>query len=332
MYYRYKSKTRNRKIYRYVFTILIVGSLVVAGYRYRQYLLFWKYTSTRITQRIEQARTVTDQRERERRFRELQAISGDYLKDNQLSLDACLMYGEVRFQLGQSLIRQFTDLIIYEGGSFDVGDKARAEFTESIKFLKKAAAISSAPLPPRAELLMARAMYYTAYISNENIFNRLRKLDIGEGFPGVDDARFYALMHILNGKEERGIQVLGQHGKIAESTEGQLFLATALSIARRYTDAIVQYKEVLGRESSPQTQKLVYLNMGRIYLSQSLYAESLSRFNDALALDDKDLKTRIWTARVYSAMGNKAKARAVLGEVIAVEAGNEEARKLLGSL
>jgi len=132
MYYRYKSKTRNRKIYRYVFTILIVGSLVVAGYRYRQYLLFWKYTSTRITQRIEQARTVTDQRERERRFRELQAISGDYLKDNQLSLDACLMYGEVRFQLGQSLIRQFTDLIIYEGGSFDVGDKARAEFTESM--------------------------------------------------------------------------------------------------------------------------------------------------------------------------------------------------------
>jgi tetratricopeptide (TPR) repeat protein len=332
MYYRYKSKRRNRKIYRYIILVLITGSLLVLGYHYQQYLFFWKYTTTRISQRMEQAREVGDQRERERRFRELQAISGDYLKDNQLSLDACLMYGEVRFQLGQSLIRQFTDLIIYEGGTFDVGEKAHNEFIESIKFLKKAAAIANAPLPLRAELLMARAMYYTAYISNENIFARIKKLDINEGFPGVDDARFYALMHILNGKEERGIQILGEHGKIRESIEGQLFLATALSIAKRYTDAIVQYQEVLKRESSPGVQKLVYLNMGRIYLSQSLYAESISRFNDALALDDKDLKTKIWMARVYSAMGNKAKARAVLGEVTAVEAGNEEARKLLGTL
>ncbi|TAL35577.1 MAG: tetratricopeptide repeat protein [Spirochaetes bacterium] len=332
MYYRYKSKTRNKKIYRLVSIVLIAGTLVVLGYQYRTYVLFWRFTTTRIMQRMDQARGVTDSRERERRFRELQAISGDYLKENQLSAEAYRMHGEVRFQLGQSLIRQFTDLIIYEGGDFNVGEKAAAEFIEAVKYLKKAAALAHEPLPPASALIMARAMYYSGYISREAIFARLAKVDVSEGFPTIEDARFYALMHILNGREEHGIEILRKHGKISESIEGQLFLATALSIAKRYTDAIVQFQEVLRKETSVQVQKLVYINLGRIYLNQALHNEALARFNDALALDDKDFKVKIMMARTYSAMGNKAKARAILGEVTAVDAGNEEARKLLGTM
>jgi len=66
-----------------------------------------------------------------------------------------------------------------------------------------------------------------------------------------------------------------------------------------------------------------------LYYNQSLYNESLAHFSSALAIDERDNELKIWIGKNYSALGNKAKARAVWSEVLAIDSANEEVKKLL---
>ena len=99
----------------------------------------------------------------------------------------------------------------------------------------------------------------------------------------------------------------------------------------KYTDAIIAFQKLLKSTDDAYVQKLSYINLGKIYYSQNLYKESLDQFNAALIFGD-DINVKIMIGRNYIAMGMKDKAKTVWSEVLAVNADNEEVKKLLGSL
>ncbi len=109
-------------------------------------------------------------------------------------------------------------------------------------------------------------------------------------------------------------------------------MATAERIAGRYTNAIMNYRKVLDSAADDRLKRLVHLNLGKIYYNQSLFAESLTHFSEAMSLDDKDPGVKIWTGKSYAALGFRDKARALWSEVLNADKTNEEARKLLGVL
>ncbi len=148
----------------------------------------------------------------------------------------------------------------------------------------------------------------------------------------VDDVRFCALMYVLAGKTQEGFGILGEHGKTSDTLEGRLFQATLYAISKQYTNAIINYQEVLRKTSDSSVLKLAHINLGKLYYNQSLFNESLGHFTSALSIDERDNQLKIWIGKNYSALGNKAKARAIWSEVLAIDAGNEEVKKLLNPM
>jgi tetratricopeptide (TPR) repeat protein len=177
--------------------------------------------------------------------------------------------------------------------------------------------------------MFARAAFSTGYYSPGDIFAMLGRGMQVEKADDLENMRFYALLHVLNGRGDEGIKLLHARGKTSDTIEGQLYSAALQCIAKRYTNSIMEYKNILVRTTSGEVLKLVHINLGRIYYTQSLYNESLLHFENALSIDRDDVQSKIWMGKNYSAMGNKLKARAIWSEVLAADASNEEVRRLL---
>lgn len=137
-------------------------------------------------------------------------------------------------------------------------------------------------------------------------------------------------MTILNGDEKKGFDLLQSHGAILDSIQGRLFLASVEVIAMRYTNAIMNFKDALSRSDDVRVRKLIHVNLGKIYYSQSLFKESLGHFTIALKIDEKDNFSRIWIGKNYSALGYRDRARAIWSEVLTTDRSNTEVRRLLG--
>ncbi len=146
---------------------------------------------------------------------------------------------------------------------------------------------------------------------------------------GVENIRFYSMVTIANRREDYGLKYLAEHGMVRDNIQGKLFYATAERLAKKYTGAIVTYKDVLARTSDERVRKLVHINLGKIYFNQTLYRESLDQFSLALKIDAKDSVPKIWIGKNYSAMGEKDKAKAIWSEVLTTDGMNTEAKALM---
>lgn len=330
MYYRYKSRTRNLSFVKYLITAVITAGALYGVYANRHYFMFWKYTFTQMQQRIDRVKKLRGPDEREKSLAELARICGDFEGQNPLSTETYLMSGEVRYLLGEAkLKRSFSWMVIHNGVTFHLGRPQREEFLSAMKSLKKARALSGDEPELPYRIMEARAGMYSGYYGPKTCFAMLgKKVNCGN-LADVEDVRLCAILHLLNSKEEEGIAILRDHGKTNDTVEGQLFMATAYSLARQYTSAIMQYQSVLKDTTSSETRKLAHINLGKIYYNQSLYAESLQHFNTALQIDERDMLLKIWIGKNYSAMGDKMKARAAWTEVLTSDSENEEAQKLL---
>ncbi len=331
MYYRYKSRRRNKNIYNITAVLLLAVLLGYGVYRYRHYLFFWRYSMSRLEERIDSAAAIADRTAREARLRDLVKMCGDFADDNMLSGDAHAMLGRAHFNLAECLAgRSFSEKIVYEGFPWVLRDEERREYTEALRCFRKAAALSGPDnASPSSRFMFARAAFSTGYYSPGDIFTMLGRGIQVERADDPENMRFYALLHVLNGREDEGIKLLQVRGKTSDTIEGQLYSAALQCIAKRYTNSIMEYKNILVRTTSGEVLKLVHINLGRIYYTQSLYNESLIHFENALSIDRDDVQSKIWMGKNYSAMGNKLKARAIWSEVLAADASNEEVRRLL---
>ncbi|MCU0848047.1 MAG: tetratricopeptide repeat protein [Spirochaetes bacterium] len=329
MYYRYKVHKKRSGILKVLVIVAMTVGVIYAGYQYRQMLMFWKYSTSKLYKKVESVNTIKDSNKRRETLSGLAADMDSYKGDNQLNVEAFLMSGKTHFLYAESLLEgSFTDLIINDGLR-DIGKKARRELIKSMKDLKKASALGGG-LDPEYAVMLAMAYFYTDYYQPQEIYRMIEKSDIASGIKSVENHRFYSLMLVLGKKEDAGIRYLSDKGNIKSDIKGKLFLATAERMAKRYTNSIINYKAALASTDDQQMKKLIHINLGIVYHNQSLFRESMSHFNSVVEIDPGDINARIWIGKNHFAMGEKDKARAIWNDILARDKSNREVQKLLG--
>ncbi|MBN1531814.1 MAG: tetratricopeptide repeat protein [Spirochaetes bacterium] len=333
MYTRYKVVNKNRGIRKAIIPLLILGAVLYGGYRYRHHLQFWKYTSNKLNKKIEAAAKMKN---RARRQEELQQLAGDMDRNKASNLtdaDAYFNSGRVHYQLGESYLPgTFTELVI-NGKSTDVPPLARREFLIVLKDVKKGVSLTRKGRAGMEQAMMlAKAAYYADYMEAGEIKKILVDSGGAEDMSDPEDFRFYSILMILNKEEDRSIKLLTDHPEAVRGVQGKLFLATCEKIGRQYTNSIIHFTEVLNTTNDDDIRKLVRMNLGEIYYTQSLYQESLAQFMSASEIDGENLDIKLWLVKGYSAIGDKLKAREVLNQVLLKDKDNPEAKSLLGAL
>jgi tetratricopeptide (TPR) repeat protein len=333
MYTRYKVVNKNRGFRKAIIPLLILAAVLYGGYRYRHQLQFWKYSSNKLSKKIE---TVVKMKNRERRQEELLQLAGDMDRDKASGLtdaDAYFNSGRVHYRLGESYLPgSFTELVI-NGKSTDVPPLAKQEFLVVLKDMKKGICLTrKGKAGMEHAMMLAKASYYADYMSADEIKKIIIDSGGTEDMSDPEDFRFYSILMFLNKEEDRSIKLLTEHPEAVRGTQGKLFLATCEKIARQYTNSIVHFTEVLNGTNDDDIKKLVRINLGEIYFTQSLYQESIAQFISASEIDSENLEIKLWIVKNYSAMGDKLKAREVLNQVLLKDKNNLEAKNLLGTM
>jgi tetratricopeptide (TPR) repeat protein len=331
MYYRYKSKKKDRKILKVIFFSIVTFSIIYTGYNYRTKIMFWKVSHNRIIEQINDASLITDSAKRIETLRKLSENIGSYKQENPEDPDSYIYSSRVYYNLGLALSgRNFTEMFL-DDMLLNLTPEQRKCFFQSIKDMSKAIALLDGKEVSMENLfILGRSYFFTGYKDNAAIYSMLKGASSAD-LLSVDDVRFYSFLCLTEGAVDEGLALLDKKGGVEDSVHGRLFKAKALKNSMKFTDAIIAFQAILKTSDDPYVQKLSYSNLGMIYYSQNLYKESLDQFIAALNFGD-DTNCKIWAGKNYLALGMKDKAKTIWSEVIAAGAGNDEVKKLLGSL
>jgi tetratricopeptide (TPR) repeat protein len=332
MYDRYKTRRRKTGIYKAVVVLACMTVLVFLGVRYERYIAFWKYNQSKLFKEIEAAKRETNPSRKRDMLKRLADTMDQYEIEHQTDPEAFYLSGKVHYLIGETYLpADFSNLVINDGLS-SIGRDSKREFVSAIRDIKKGFALDNAGPDEEYRIILAQSCLYSDYSSPAEIYRIIQKGGDPEKLADVENVRFYAYINIINKREDYGLALLSRRGMISDNIKGLLFYATAEKIAKKFTRAIQSYKNVLARTMDDKIQKLVHVNLGKIYFSQSLYRESLEQFNLALKNDDRDVVPKIWIGKNYSAMGEKNKARAIWSEVLTNDGTNVEVKALLKAM
>jgi len=332
MYYRYKSKKKDRRILKYFFLILILSSIIYGGYHYRNQLMFWKISHNRIVAEITSVSQISDPLLRHEKLKKLKEDLSLYKQENDMEPEAYTLSGRIDYNLGITGVNNdFSDIYLNETG-INLTDESRGYLIDAIKNISKAAALlDGGEMDVNDMFILSQAYYLTGYYNNDEIYTMLREyIKDGEGL-SVENARFFAVVCITGGNIEEGLNFLQAKGGVEDSVKGKLLWAKALRDSLKFTESIIAFQKILKTTEDAASQRIAYLNLGKIYYGQHLYRESMDQFTAALALGDSE-ECRIWIGKNYFALGQKEKAKEVWTEVFNANNANEEVKKLLGMI
>ncbi len=333
MYYRYKVHKKEKKGLRKIFIIVLIAVLAYLGYTQRQYLFFWKYTSNKLIRKVDSAALIKDPVKRKEALKSIASVLSAYQQESPVEVTPFLLSGKVYFLLAQEELGEgFTGLFIHERYR-EINQQARYYLISSITYLKKALAILEGEnLPHDYKMILAKSCFYTDFASDPEILSIMNtgEKDIPSWLHKAEDVRFYSVMLVLNNRQDEGITLLSEKGKVNEGVTGVLFQAAAENLAKHYTDAIMHYKNILSVSRDSQVQYITRINLGKIYYNQFLYNESLLQFLTVLESNRDDRTAKLWAGKNYFALGQKDRARALWNEVLSVGKEDAEVQKLLG--
>jgi tetratricopeptide (TPR) repeat protein len=332
MYYRYKSRKKDRTYLKYVFYFIITGVVVYTLYHYRNHLMFWKISHNRIVAEITSVAGISDP---QTRFDKLKKLKGDlenYRDENSMDPVSYLFLSRICYSLGISgMANDFTDIYLNEA-NVNLSPESGKYLTESIKnSLKAIALLDGKEIDNDDIFILAGACFFTGYYDNSEIYNMLKGYVMNAEKISSANARFFSIICIKADKVEEGLSFLQSKGDVESNVKGRLLWAKALRDAMKNTEAIIAFQKILKSAEDSVSQKIAYSNLGRIYYDQHLYKESIDQYNAALLLED-DPGCRIWLGKNYMALGEKDKAKAVWTDVLNADNSNEEAKKLLGMI
>src|SRR5208337_2945560 len=99
MYYRYKSKKKDRRLLKIFVFVTVTVSGVYAGYMHRSMLMFWRINHNHMVSSIENASRIEDTA---KRIEQLKLIGEDlntYKHENMMNPEAYLLSSKLNFQL-----------------------------------------------------------------------------------------------------------------------------------------------------------------------------------------------------------------------------------------
>ena len=332
MYYRYKSKKKDRKLLKLFFFCILAVSVVYAGYNYRSKIMFWKISQNKMTDQINRIALMTDSEKKIENLRKLAEDIESYKRDNTLDPDSYIYSSRIYYTLGLAMSGRNFSEIYFDDERMKFSPEQYKFFIQSIKDMSKAISLlDGKDADPQDLFILGRTYFFTGYRDNSGIYSMLKSASTSTDLLTTDDVRFYSLLCISEGAADEGLDLLNKKGGVEDSVQGKLFKAKVLQNSMKYTDAIIAYQTILKTADDPYVQKLSYSNLGKIYYSQNLYKESLDQFIAALNLGD-DLNYKMWIGKNYFALGMKDKAKVIWSEVLTANGDNEEVKKLLTSL
>ena len=128
------------------------------------------------------------------------------------------------------------------------------------------------------------------------------------------------------------LRFLLSKGAVSSSFNGKLFLASAYTLAKKYTLAIIEFNALLKSSHDPSSERIIGVSLAKVYFAQSLYNESMALLQPLVLADASDAEAKIWLAKNYAALGEKARAKDLLSQVLSADADNAEAKSLIHSL
>ena len=331
MYYRYKSKRKDRKLLKMFFVSILIGGTLYLGYNFQSKLMFWKIDRNRIVDQIDRISAITDSEKKIAYIKQLYEDIETYKSENPLDPDSYIYSARINYNLGFALFgKNFTEMYI-DDSLYALSSEQKRYFIKSINSMSKAIAILDGKnIDPQDMLIICKSYFFTGYKENSTIFSMLKGFSSSIDKLSADDIRFYSIICLAAGNVEESIDILNKRGEVDESVQGKLFKAKILANSHRYTEAIIAFQNILKTTDDPAIMKLSFTNLGKIYFNQNLFKESLDQFTSALDLGD-DIDCKLWVGKNYLAMGMKDKAKAVWGEIITVS-DNEEAKKYINSM
>ena len=330
MYYRYKVKKKKKGYAKAIVIVILAVSLSCMVYHFRSHLLFWRYTFNKLEGRIHAVQKIPDYDQRKKSLEDMVDIVNHYMLEHEGDPSACFMSGLTHYLYGESLLGKSFSMKTITEDEFHVDDKARNEFLLAIRHMKKGLALKESTAADEGyALMLARAYYYTAFESPQEIKKSILSSISEDSIVDIEDIRFVTVIHILTGQADYGIQLLTRKGIGQGDIEGSLFMAACQKLALMYTGAIITYQDVIRKSQDPSIWKLAYVNLGKIYFNQTLYQESIDSFSKAFEADGTDVTPKIWIGRNYLAQGNRDKAKAVWMEALALDKDNAEVKELL---
>lgn len=332
MYYRYKSKKKDRKLLKLFFFSAVLFAAIYTGYNYRSKLMFWRVSHNRIVDQITRISAITDLSEKVASLKKLSEDMELYKNDNPLDPDSYIYSARVYYHLALALSgKSFTEMYL-EDMLLQLSAEQTKYFIQSVKNMSKAIALlDGKEIEPQDIFLLGKSCFFTGYRDNSSIYAMLKNPELSDGLLSMDDVRFYSLLCLSEGAADEGLELLEKKGGGEDSTLGKLFKAKILQNSSKSTDAIIAFQKILKISDDPYVQKLSYSSLGKIYYSQNLYKESIDQFTAALLIGD-DPNYKIWIGKNYLALGMKDKAKTVLNEALVSNPDNEELKKMLGSL
>lgn len=332
MYYRYKTRKKDRTYLKVIFYLIIAGVVSYTLYHYKNHLMFWRISHNRIVSEIYSVSGIADPQKRFEKLKKLKSDLESYRDENEMEPESYLFLARIYYGLGMSgMDNDFTDIYLKESG-IKLSPESLKYLTESIKNSRKAIALLDGKEIAIDDIfILAEASYFTGYYDGNGIYDMLKSYAGGGDGVSSANARFFSIICINSGRAEEGLAFLQSKGDVENSVKGKLLWARALREAMKNTEAIIAFQKILKTAEDSVSQKIAYLNLGRIYYDQHLYKESVEQYTAALALED-DINGRLWLGKNYIALGEKDKAKSVLGDVLNTDSSNEEAKKLLGMI
>ena len=331
MYYKYKVKKKNKHTFRHIIIVLILLATGFFSYRYREHLMFWKYSDNKLIVLLKAAEANEDKGIRATELKKLIPVFDEYRNTNDLTAEAFFFSARLHYAIGLTYLPgTFSELIINDHIK-EISNSAKAEFEKAIKYMNKGMAFLEKQQVERDYLMiLAYSCFYTGYLNPQELNNIIAPINAMELGDNIEDIRLYALLNILNKNEEAGFSLLSEKGMVETGIDGILFMAGLENMVGRSTNAIMNYKKVLSLTGDFRILKLVHVNLGKIYYSQSLFNESLEQFNAALEIDEGDISLKIWIGRNYLSLGQADRAKKTWADALATDKNNSELKKLLG--
>lgn len=332
MYYRYKSKQKSKKRYKFILIISIILCIGYLGYKNKDKLLFWKYDFNKVKLFLKQVKHENNNKKKIELLNKLQNICNDYKKEHPLDFEAYYLSARVNFLIGENLLEDKFSNMIIKNEFNRIPLKTEKYLIKTIKDVKKGIALDKRSRPKDNILIIfAKANYYLKYYESNIIFKWLEKIREPKLLENIDDRRFYGILKLLNGQVDSGISFLENYAAI-KNEEGKLFIAAAYEMAKQYTKAIMEYKSQLQTTADSQKIKMIHFNLGKIYQKQSLLQEALQHYRSAYNEDVSDNLLKLYIAKVYLKLGDKRKAKYYLYNILSADKENLQAKELLKAM
>jgi tetratricopeptide (TPR) repeat protein len=317
MYYRYKSKKQSGRKYKVIAFIIIAACVMYPLYHFREYLQIWKYSINKIEKQITKAEKVHDAAEKKNMLLKAVSLCDDYEDGNPLSPEP--FYLEARAWAGIAEVDSGDDFsaFITDDRKSSLSESAKASFRKALQSANKGMSLDQKSRPDDNTLIVvAKAYFYLDYYSPEEVRKVLDQVRNPAELKSIGERKFFGLMKIAGGDPDGGVRYLSESAGIQGSPEGKLFIASAYSIAKQYTNAIMAYKSVVDANPSGDIVVKAKVGLGKVYLTQQLYKEALAQCDDALKIDDQNISVKTLGAKVYFALGDRINAKKIAADLV----------------